>query len=134
MPPEGVMRDVVASRYVAIRYHSLKIGLNLMTLGMFADAAFARHAITLEGLRSYFCTVHYFSDTLVISTPATLTWVAPQTAYRRPPTIGRAPVKSLSSWASANMQHRRPIMDEAAFPAERGSRGKLHRHEAASSN
>jgi hypothetical protein len=69
-------------------------------------------------------TTHCFSDTLVISTPPRLPGQhAKQAAMSRPPTIGRAQVKIRFSLASANIPHRHPIMDEAAFLAGRGNRG-----------
>jgi hypothetical protein len=49
MPRDGIFRDAVASRYVAIRHPSLEIGLNFMALGVPADGAGPRHTIDLPG-------------------------------------------------------------------------------------
>ena len=49
VPREGIFRDAVPSRYVAIRQPSLKIRLDFMALGVAADGAGPRHAIDLPG-------------------------------------------------------------------------------------
>ena len=47
MSRDGIFRDAVPSRYVAIRQPNPKIGLNFKTLGVPADGASPRHAINL---------------------------------------------------------------------------------------
>jgi hypothetical protein len=47
MAPEGVSRDVVAARYVAI-WQSGQLGFDIRAFGVPADAAFPGHAITLQ--------------------------------------------------------------------------------------
>jgi hypothetical protein len=53
MPRDGILRNAVASRYGAIRYPSLKIGLDFMALGMPADSAVSRHSINLPGSQNF---------------------------------------------------------------------------------
>src|SRR5262249_2437399 len=68
--------------------------------------------------RSYLSYGVLFSYTLVISTQARPPRQrAKQATKSRPPPIGRALVKSRFSLVSANIPHRHPIMDEAAFLA-----------------
>jgi hypothetical protein len=49
MPREGVFRDVVPTRYVAIRNPGPQIGFDSMTLGVPTDGAGPRHTITCDG-------------------------------------------------------------------------------------
>jgi hypothetical protein len=51
MPREGVFRDVVPTRYVAIRNPGPQIGFDSMTLGVPTDGAGPRHTITCDGAR-----------------------------------------------------------------------------------
>jgi hypothetical protein len=46
MPKGGIFRNGVFLRYGATRQPSLKIGLDFLTLGMQANSAVPRHAIT----------------------------------------------------------------------------------------
>jgi hypothetical protein len=53
MPRDGIFRDAVPSRNVAIWQPSLKIGLYFMTLGVPANGAAPSHLINFRGSATY---------------------------------------------------------------------------------